>query len=377
MKKIKLSLLVLSAFASSAWANEPPITPSADVAPMQTPVNPGSYSGYAGQPQGYAAQPQGYAAQNSAVDNSGYAPVSPDGRYQVPNASTGQMQGQSQYNVTKTTTNVEKIPDSYYQERQNAVNQQAQSMSALERFWDMSDAEIRNMKKKVEQKQAAIKSDVSPNRCVSQREIVVKGASGESIPHINIDKRNYTNIMFIDSAGTPFPIHYALGNKEQVQTILDEYDIKNNLLLLRSTSDYSQGNITVKLVDNPVPIVFTFAANQRNTDCVLTVRVNKLSKQSKIEQKTYMEKSLDASLNRTLRGEAPKGSRPMRTSNPEISAWLTQDNEVVIRSPYKIVSPMPKGRIADPDGVYVYRVQKWSSYLYEQGKTVKSFTISF
>ncbi|WP_416190416.1 DotH/IcmK family type IV secretion protein [Neisseria sp. CCUG17229] len=144
--------------------------------------------------------------------------------------------------------------------------------------------------------------------------------------------------------------------KSDVSAIFDEEDPKANLLFIKAVNDYSQGNFTVKLADNPVPIVFSYATNQRNTDCLLTVRMNNLSKASKIESKGYMEKSLDASLNTVLHGVAPKGSRPMRTSNKEISAWLTADNDVVIRSPYTIIAPMPKSRIGSPDGHWVFRV---------------------
>lgn len=301
--------------------------------------------------------------------NTGYHAYSPQG------GGVNAPNGAANYQVVQQTTEVQSLPPELVQQQQEQTMQNYQQMDAESRFWNVSDKDIASMKKKVEQKQAAIYQDVSPNRCV-QREIIVSNAPNEPLPFLSLDTRNKANVMFVDVAGNPWPIHYVVSSNDNSSMVYDEKDPDASLLYANALYDYSQGSFTVKLQDNPVPTVFTFAANQKQIDCLVTVRINKLSPKSKMSQEDYQTQTLDASLNSTLFGVAPKGGRALTTSSTGASAWLTEDGNVIIRTKYKILSPMPKSRIGSPDGTWVYKVTRSSSYLYNYNGKIDSFRVT-
>lgn len=264
------------------------------------------------------------------------------------------------------------------QDQQQRVNSNAQTNPAIQRFWEMSDDEIRAMKTQVESKQAAIHQDVSPTRCDNNREIVLSGAPNESPPLLTLDTNNRTVLMFIDKAGTPFPIEYVVWQRHDIKVQYNQEDIKASLLFINAMNDYSQGTFTVKLQENPVPFVFVYAANQRVTDCMTTVRIDKISAHTPIEhQAMTSNKTLNTSLNSTLYGVAPQGSRPLKTSDKDFTAWQLPNGKVVIRSQYTMLSPMPKERLKSPDGSIVFVMDKSPSYLYKDGYQIKTLYVTY
>lgn len=327
-------------------------------------------------PAGYAGSASAAVPPSMPAYNAGqYAapPRQPENGTAAPQQAG---QGAPQYNVIERRQVEEKLSPEVYQQARQQTIQAAQTQMPVERFWNMSDKEIRQMKRKVENKQAAIFQDVSPNRC-TQREIVISGEPNESLPFITLDSRNKTNIMFVDKAGTPYPIQYVMNNAADVSAIFDDNDPEASILYVSSANDYAQGNFTVKLADNPVPVVFVYASNQKTTDCMVTARINSLSKKTQISYQGYNPQTLDTSLNSTLFGVAPPDSRALKTSEPGISAWLQKDGQVVIRTRYTLLSPMPKSRIGSPDGTFVFKVDRSAAYLYKDGTQIKTFTVSY
>lgn len=390
MKKMILNQLVVClALAFSPLVLAVPQTEgelTADTVPSSAPGGAAApnngYNPYVGQQQesAAAASVQGQAqAPYGAPQHSTYG----GGGYGAPYPQQQGVGQQPQYGgspVVERRTVVQAASPQTYQATEQAARQQtnaeAQTKSPVERFWNMSDKEIREMKKRVEEKQAAIHQDVSPNRCI-QREILVNGSPNEQLPFITLDPRNKTNMMFVDKAGTPYPIHYVMNNERDVVAQFDVDDPEASILYVNTTTDYAYGNFTVKLADNPVPLVFVYAANQRNTDCMVTVRLNSLSKRTAISHKPYNPRTLDASLNSTLFGVAPPNSRPLKVSHKDFSVWLQKNGQVVIRTRHTILSPMPKTRIGSPDGTFVFTADRSSVYLYKDGEEIKSFTVSF
>lgn len=397
----KISAFCLAAILSMAAANTLANPQSEDdllstnTVPASQPTGGAQYGGGNGYENGAGQQPNiqqnptGQEQEKAAIRNVTHTPSNqldgydPRNTYNG-NGATNNGYANGQVNdvvVSNTTHRIELSPEEYQRlqtQQQEQVNTAAQASPAIQRFWEMSDDEIRAMKSQVESKQAAIHQDVSPTRCDNNREIVLSGAPNESPPLLTLDTNNRTVLMFIDKAGTPFPIEYVVWQKHDIKVQYNQDDIKASLLFINAINDYSQGTFTVKLQENPVPFVFVYAANQRVTDCMTTVRIDKISAHTPIEhQAMTSNKTLNTNLNSTLYGVAPQGSRALKTSDKDFSAWQLPNGKVVIRSQYTILSPMPKERLKSPDGSLVFVMDKSPSYLYKDGYQIKTVYVTY
>lgn len=348
MKKTLLSVM-LATVVFPAVAQEYQAAPSMEPQNYQSaPTSP---------PQSYQAVPD--VATDTTV-NPAMASATSDPNMQA-------IPANAQYKVVQETTRVEKLSNEAQQQAE-AAQRAYQSQDVMARMWNMSDDEIRQAKVKVEQKRSAINQDVSPNKCQHPREIVMNGSPRDAIPLLNLDTRNVTNMMFIDQAGSKWPIEFVYSNRSEVNAVWHKNNPESNIIFVNSLSDYSQGSFTVKLDEHSVPLVFSYASNQKNIDCVVNVRINKRSPLNAKESTPIATASdigmspMDASLNSVLYGMAPQGAIALKSSSPAVQAWLDDKDNLIVRTKYQIRSPMPKSRLGYSDGTWVFKLKPTSTY---------------
>ena len=96
---------------------------------------------------------------------------------------------------------------------------------------------------------------------------------------------------------------------------------------------------------------------------------------TEISGETIIASAMDSSLNSVLYGVAPTNSKPLRVSNPSAQAWLLDDNKVVIRTKYKLLSPAYESVSRSPDGTFVYKTQFSPIYNYRYNDVIGSFEV--
>lgn len=271
-------------------------------------------------------------------------------------------------NVVRTTE---------YQRDPNTVTQPYTYTEPTANMWNLTPAQIINIKRKYETQTRAMAQDVNPAKCV-QTSVVASNSPGAPVPVIRLDSRNVANIVLTDIAGNPWPYDDIVSNSN-VSVIENKEDMDSaNFSIAPGDTPYPQGNITVKLRDNPVPMVFSYISNQREVDCLLTVQIDRPYSGAKSSNNYVGAASygaLDTSLNSTLYGVAPKDSKALVSSDPSVQAWKLSNGEVVIRTQYKLMSPPYKGVMTSPDGTLVYRTQYAPRYNYINKDVTGSFTV--
>lgn len=299
------------------------------------------------------------------------------------NQNSGNMQqgnGQSNTNTTidangnrvVTTTEYQKLPEQNNTKGNNKA-QDYSKMSMEQKFWNIKNSEIKNIQRKYEEKRAAIQQDISPGRCV-QGHVDISNQPGATLPLLRLDKNNIATVLMTDVYGKAWSIDYII-NSSDVKVVYDQENPEVSSFSVQSQSNNGQGNFVVKLKENPIPIVFNFINNQKDVDCMMTAKLTIPNPKTEISGETINASAMDSSLNSVLYGVAPTNSKPLRVSNPSAQAWLLDDNKVVIRTKYKLLSPAYESVSRSPDGTFVYKTQFSPIYNYRYNDVIGSFEV--
>ena len=266
-----------------------------------------------------------------------------------------------------------------YQRMQNPNVQQApaSAMAAkttTEKFWNMSNNQIRNVRRQYESKSAAIGQDISPAKCV-QSTVNITNSPGANLPVIRLDGRNIATVLITDVLGNPWSIDY-ISNSSDITIIRDQDNPEVSTFHIQTNDNNGQGNFAVKLKDNPVPIVFSFVNSQREVDCLMVAKLDVPSPNADIKTQSLSASAMDSSLNSVLYGVAPKGSRALKLSTDAATAWQMEDGKVVLRTKYELLAPAFESVTRSPDGTRVYKVQYSPVYTYRYNDVIGDFRVN-
>ena len=266
-----------------------------------------------------------------------------------------------------------------YQRMQNSNVQQApaSAMAAkttTEKFWNMSNNQIRNVRRQYESKSAAIGQDISPAKCV-QSTVNITNSPGANLPVIRLDGRNIATVLVTDVLGNPWSIDY-ISNSSDITIIRDQDSPEVSTFHIQTSDNNGQGNFAVKLKDNPVPIVFSFVNSQREVDCLMVAKLDIPSPNADIKTQSLSASAMDSSLNSVLYGVAPKGSRALKLSTDAATAWQMEDGKVVLRTKYELLAPAFESVTRSPDGTRVYKVQYSPVYTYRYNDVIGDFRVN-
>lgn len=266
-----------------------------------------------------------------------------------------------------------------YQRMQNSNVQQSPSSSmaaktATEKFWNMNNNQIRNIRRQYESKSAAIGQDISPAKCV-QSTVNITNSPGANLPVIRLDGRNIATVLMTDVLGNPWSIDY-ISNSADITIVKDSESPEVSTFHIQTNDNNGQGNFAVKLKDNPVPVVFSFVNSQREVDCLMVAKLDIPSPNADIKTQSLSASAMDTSLNSVLYGVAPKGSKSLRLSTDAATAWQTEDGKVVLRTKYELLAPAFESVTRSPDGTRVYKVQYSPVYTYRYNDVIGDFRVN-
>lgn len=258
----------------------------------------------------------------------------------------------------------------------NQEDKQAQyhSLSPAEKLWNVPADQIRQIRQIHNSKMDAINMPLNPSKCDKAKTIQVGSITGE-IPLLRIDTQNLSTVMMVDAMGNAWDIEYII-NKSNINIPIDTENPKASSFSINSSNPYNQGSFSVKLKGYDVPIPFSFVSNQKVSDCFVIAQINKAGPNTSVETNTLNPNAMSSELNSALYGVAPKDSRPLKTSDGSVSAWLLKDGDVLIRTKYRLMSPAPKASTRLPDGVMVFKVQYSNSYRYRYNDLISSVEVS-
>lgn len=276
--------------------------------------------------------------------------------------------------TVRTTTEVQKLDP-----KNNGVTKTVDysSMGDVEKFWNVPNETIRDVKRKYEEKERVIRQDISPARCDNKRgTVTIGGNPGNDFPVIRLDSKNISTILMTDVFGKPWSIDYIINQETDVSIVRDEQDPNVSSFSMMPLNNNAQGNFVVKLHENPVPIVFSFVTNQKEVDCLVVAKLDQPAPNTDFKTETLQASAMDNSLNSTLFGVTPPNSKPLKTSTDAVTAWMTDSGDVILRMKYKLLSPAPKSMTRSPDGMNVYRVQYAPNYMYRYNDLNSGFTVT-
>jgi intracellular multiplication protein IcmK len=199
---------------------------------------------------------------------------------------------------------------------------------------------VRELKVRVDrfEKEGARKVRADP--VPKSRSIDLTQAPGETPPIIRIATGIPTTVAFIDSSGAPWPIAYLTpGAPGEFDALVPQ--VGDSSMYLLPKSDYAYGAVTVKLVDNPVPITFMVTAAQREVDTRVDAHiVTRRGPNAKPAMNGFANAGTapDPILSGVLDGVPPTGAKVRKTSAPGISAW-SFGGRLYVRTEAQLTSP--------------------------------------
>jgi len=212
------------------------------------------------------------------------------------------------------------------------------------------------------QRAASIPANVPPKPVSST--LIMNLAPGTTPPAIRLAEGYVTSLVFVDSAGSPWPISsYDIGNPKAA-TI--QWDQKSNILLIQAISPYGDSDLIIRLVGLPTPLTLELVAGQRVVDYRTDIHVPGIGPNTKdLPIGTPLPGSANQLLLNVLDGIAPPGSKPLSVLGGDCLAWLLGDR-MYLRSRLTVLSPGWTGRMVSPDGMIAYEIPKSSTILVSQ-----------
>lgn len=262
---------------------------------------------------------------------------------------------QSQALMLKSAPVVEMPPNPDSNAAFNAMMQQNMPLSPQQvvKLRQMIDAS---------QRAAAIPATVPPKPVSTT--LMINLSPGATPPAIRLAQGYVTSLVFVDSAGAPWPVaSYDLGDPKATMI---QWDQKSNILLVQASSPYTDSNLVVRLVGLAMPITLELVSGQRVVDYRTDIHVSGMGPNTKdLPTGTQLPESASQVLLSILDGIAPSGSKMLTVKGGDCQAWLF-GNKMYLRTRLTVLSPGWVGRMTSPDGMYAYEIQKSASVLVSQ-----------
>ena len=291
---------------------------------------------YAPQYQGQPQYPQGQAPQNQ------YAQPQMSGQYAP---GTQPVQGPQGYPVANGGTAMPPSPaDLAFQQ-------------ALMGTLPLSNQQGHEYRSRAQSFRREIEEPPNGPPRPTSRSVTLSLRSGEAAPKLHLAPGNASVLTFYDQTGAPWPVmSVTVGDKKAFDVGPAGDKDKTNMVVVSPMTNYAQANLVVTLVGHPVPIMFSLDTGSGSVDYRLDVGIRGRGPNATydVNEGSSLEPTNDPTVQSFIDGVAPKGSRKVHTSDPDVEAWKFQDM-VYVRTPLKMLSPAYVGFAAHP-GVNVYTI---------------------
>lgn len=209
----------------------------------------------------------------------------------------------------------------------------------------------------------------TPPRPVSST-LTIDLSPGMTPPVIRLGAGFVTSLVFVDSTGQSWPIaDYSLGNPKHFNI---QWDKKTNTLFVQSTTDYTNGNLAVRLAKLDTPVMLSLVSGQREVDYRVDLQVRGRGPNAKAAiVGANLPEAPQPMLLSVLDGIPPAGSIELQVTGGCGRAWSIK-GRMIFRTHLTILSPAWIATVSSLDGTRVYEMNPTPLILATQnGKTVK------
>lgn len=248
--------------------------------------------------------------------------------------------------------------------------------AALDKILPLRPDEIRTL---LERHDRTVESVQLPVHPYPRAETVVQNVSidpGSAPLVVKLAFGYVTTINMVDSTGAPWPFEDVswVGNFEvHGDTVKD----LTHVIRISPSTEFSHGNISVRMVGLDTPIVFTLETNR---DFVYyrfdaTLPGNGPFASAPLMQPGITLASGDVDMSAALSGVMPEGAVKLSVSGADgRTSAFKYNNYTYVRTPLTLLSPGWQSSVASADGTKVYALTEAPVLLLsDKGRTVRAY----
>lgn len=224
----------------------------------------------------------------------------------------------------------------------------------LKQQFPLSNEQIRALHLKFKDVQRAVAAPpYAPRPTVSSKVVVL--SPGSTPPVIRLASGYVSSVVFVDQTGAPWPLQgYDVGDPSSFNIAWD----KGNILMIQGSKPYATGNMAVKLIGLPTPVMLTLVNDQKVVDYRIDLRVQGLGPNARPALGgDSIPAEANAFLLNLLQGVPPVGSQALTITGGQAQAWL-YGGKLLLRTPYTVLSPGWSATMSSADGTKVYEMAR-------------------
>lgn len=245
--------------------------------------------------------------------------------------------------------------------------------AALSGLLPLRPAEIRKLLEYYDQTQEAVEVPVYPYPKPEVSVITLSLDPGVTPPVIKLAAGHVTTLSLLDVTGAPWPIQDVswAGNFEIV-----EPEEGGHVIRITPMSEFTYGNISLRLVTLKTPITFTLQTQRDSVQYRVDARVPQYGPfaSSPLIEGGISSVAGDADITSILDGVAPSGAVRLKVSGVDgrTSAWRF-NGRTYVRTPLTLLSPGWDASVRSVDGMSVYALANAPVLLLsDQGRVMRA-----
>ncbi|MBP9721561.1 MAG: hypothetical protein KBD64_00210 [Gammaproteobacteria bacterium] len=225
----------------------------------------------------------------------------------------------------------------------------------LKQQFPMSPEQIKVYRETLNVYEQALQDQVrNPTPQMSTRSVDLD--PGSSPPPVRISTGYVSSLIFLDETGAAWPIRaYDIGNSTAFNV---QWDKESNLMMLQGLVPYANTNIVVLLQNLETPVILNLINDQQKVDYRLDLRIAGLGPKAVTPMIKSNTLNVDSILMSLLDGIPPDRAKLIQVTGGAATAWLLDDNELLLRTRLTVLSPSYTSSMRSADGMKVYRMPK-------------------
>lgn len=224
----------------------------------------------------------------------------------------------------------------------------------VQQVMPMSPDEIRFLRRMLDARQKAASEIPNPPKSVTGS-VSVSLDPGSSPAVVRPFFGVSTSLVILDSTGSPWPVeNFTVGNKMLFN--VERLDgATGSSFVISPIQTYGQSNLILKLVGHPTPVVINLVSGQKIHDARVEARVMGRGPNAQVTS-TPLTQGIDSRLLSVLDGVPPTGRRVTVSGDRVTQGWMMPNGRLWIRTPMTVISPAPLSFVSASDGTHVYEL---------------------
>lgn len=175
--------------------------------------------------------------------------------------------------------------------------------------------------------------------------ISIDSTPGAEMQRIYVSPGQDTYLTIMDLTGEPWPIIDSSSGFAEDFPLTSLEEVATNKLKIRTNTRVGTTNLTLLLKDFDTPITIQLVASKTQYHAVAPIKIDTMGPNTKkeISYSVGKLKASDALENVILRLKPTDNSKRLKTNNENVMAWLSEQNELFIRTPLTLRNPRFRG----------------------------------